>query len=142
MNTSTLPDKKCVMIIDQNLPIGLIANTAAVLALNLGKMFPEFIGHDLKDNAGDSHHGITTIAIPILKGYGTLLKEMRQAMKAYEPNLTVIDLITATQSTKSYLDYVEQFESTPIEQLEYQGLALCGETKVVNKFTGSLGLLR
>jgi hypothetical protein len=55
---------------------------------------------------------------------------------------TVIDLITAIQTTKSYTDYVHQYENSPIEHLEYLGLALYGEMKVVNKFTGSLGLLK
>jgi hypothetical protein len=142
MNNAAISANKCVIVIDQNLPTGVIANTIAVLAINLGKMFPEFIGHDFKDNAGDSHHGITTIAIPILKSSRALLKNMRQTMKTYEPDLIVIDLITVTQTTKNYADYVRQFESTPVEQLEYLGLALYGSIKIVNKFTGSLGLLR
>jgi len=142
MNIKDLSSKKCVILIDQHLPLGVIANTAAVLSINLGKMIPEMVGHDHKDNAGDNHHGITTMAIPILKSSAQLLKEMRQAVKAYEPDLTVVDLITATQTTKSYADYVHQYESTPIERLEYLGLALYGELKVVNKLTGSLGLLK
>lgn len=142
MNNIDLSAKKCVIVINWSLPIGIIANTAAVLAINLGKMIPGIVGHGHKDNAGDLHHGITTIAIPILKCSAELLKEMRQAVKTYEPNLTVIDLITATQTTKSYADYVHQYESTPIEDIEYQGLALYGEMKIVNKFTGNLGLLR
>lgn len=142
MNIKDISTKKCVILINHSLPIGVIANTAAVLSINLGKMIPEILGHDHKDNAGDNHHGITTMAIPILKSSGLLLKEMRQALKAYEPDLTVIDLITATQTTKSYADYVYQYENTPIEHLEYLGLALYGEMKVVNKYTGSLGLLK
>lgn len=142
MNTKNLAAKKCVIVIDHDLPVGVIANTAAVLSINLGKMIPEIVGHDHKDNAGDYHHGITTMAIPILKSSCLLLKEMRQSVKAYEPDLMVIDLITATQTTKNYADYVHQYENTPVEQLEYLGLALYGEIKVVNKFTGSLGLLR
>jgi hypothetical protein len=142
MNNIDLSTKKCVLVIDQSLPIGMVANTAAVLSINLGKMIPDIIGYDHKDNVGDYHHGITTMPIPILKCGANLLKEMRHAVKVYEPKLTVIDLITATQTTKSYADYVHQYENTPIEHLEYQGLALYGEIKIVNKFTGSLGLLR
>lgn len=142
MKNKDLPPKKYVIVIDHSLPVGVIANTAAVLSINLGKIIPEIVGQGHKDNKGDYHHGITTMAIPILKSSGQLLKEMRQAVKAYEPELIVIDLITATQITKSYADYVCQYENTPIEQLEYQGLALYGEMKVVNKFTGSLGLLK
>lgn len=142
MINSNLTKQKCVIVIDHALPMGVVANTAAVLAINLGKMIPGVVGHDHKDHAGDYHHGITTMAIPILKGNALSLKEMRQAVKAYEPELTVIDLITATQTTKNYADYVSQYENTPIEQLEYLGLALYGEIKIVNKFTGSLGLIR
>jgi len=142
MNNKGLATKKCVIVIDYSLPVGVIANTAVVLSISLGKMIPEIIGYDHKDNAGDRHQGITTMAIPILKSSGLLLKEMRQAVKIYEPDLTVIDLIAATQTTKSYAEYVHQYENTPIEHLEYLGLALYGELKVVNKFTGSLGLLK
>jgi uncharacterized protein DUF2000 len=67
MNNKDLSSKKCMIMIDHTLPV---ANTAAVLSINLGKMVPEIVGHDHKDNAGDHHHGITTMAIPILKSNG------------------------------------------------------------------------
>jgi hypothetical protein len=142
MKTNELSTKKCVIIIDYSLPVGVIANTAAILSMTIGKMSPEIIGHGHTDNTGAYHHGITTMAIPILKSSDLILKEMREAVKAYEPDLRVVDLITATQTTKNYTDYVHQYENTPIEHLKYLGLALFGEMKVVNKFTGSLGLLR
>ena len=46
------------------------------------------------------------------------------------------------RSCKSYADYAHQCENTPIDHLEYLGLALYGDMKVVSKFTGSLGLLQ
>ena len=33
-------DEKCVMVIDESLPRGLIANTAAILGITLGKNIP------------------------------------------------------------------------------------------------------
>ncbi|MEJ2419021.1 MAG: DUF2000 domain-containing protein [Exilibacterium sp.] len=102
-----MSSNKCVIVIDQNLPVGIIANTAAVLSLSLGRLNPEMIGYE-----------------------------------EYEPELTVIDLISATQTTKSYDEYSQQFASTPVEELEYLGIALYGSKKLVNKFTGNLGLLR
>ncbi|OMH33878.1 DUF2000 domain-containing protein [Motiliproteus sp. MSK22-1] len=134
--------RKCVIVIDQALSSGPIANTAAVLSLSLGRKFPELIGQDLTDNQGDRHHGITTAAIPVLKGSGPLLKEMREALKAHEAELTVIDLTRDTQTTRNYQEYANKLESTPLEQLEYQGVAIYGNKKLVNKFTGNLGLLR
>jgi hypothetical protein len=131
-----------VLVIDQDLPVGVIANTAAVLALSIGRLLPGLIGHDLEDSAGNRRHGITTAALPILKGTARSLSALRASVKPYEPDLTVLDLISATQTTKSYADYAEQVKATPESELQYLGIALCGPGKTVSKFTGSLGLLR
>ena len=42
-------DKKCVMIVDESLPLGLIANTTAVLATALAKLDIKIIGEDVFD---------------------------------------------------------------------------------------------
>jgi hypothetical protein len=133
---------KCVLVIDEHLPVGVIANTAAVLSLGIGRLLPELIGHDLEDSSGAKRHGITTAAIPILKGSAGTLSALRAAVKPFEPQLTVLDLISATQTTKSYAEYADQMRATPESELQYLGIGLCGPTKMVNKFTGSLGLLR
>ena len=36
-----LQNEKCVMVIDEHLPMGLIANTAAIMGITLGKKMPE-----------------------------------------------------------------------------------------------------
>ncbi len=133
---------KCAIVIDPDLPPGVIANTAAVLSMSLGKQFPSLIGDDLKDSKGGLHHGITTVPIPILKGSGALLRSMRETLRQHESELIVVDLIGATRTTRSYADYARAMQNTPAEQLDYLGVALCGSEKVVGRFTGSLGLLR
>lgn len=37
-------ETKCVLVIDENLPLGLIANTAAILGVTLGKEAPKWQG--------------------------------------------------------------------------------------------------
>jgi len=59
--------KKCVMIIDSELPVGVIANTSAILGVTLGKHFPEQVGENVADATGKMHLGIITIPIAILK---------------------------------------------------------------------------
>ena len=36
-----LQNEKCVMVIDEHLPLGIIANTAAIMGITLGKKMPE-----------------------------------------------------------------------------------------------------
>jgi hypothetical protein len=137
-----MSQQKCVIVIDAELPVGIIANTAAVLSLSLGRAAPHLIGRDLQDQHGHRHHGITTIAIPVLKGSCPSLKALREALREHEPVLTVIDLTSATLTTQSYEEYADRLATTPLEDLTYQGLALYGPQKIVNRYVGSLGLLR
>ena len=44
-----LQNEKCVMVIDENLPLGIIANTAAIMGITLGKQMPEVVGADVYD---------------------------------------------------------------------------------------------
>ena len=75
-----IQNMKCVMIIDETLPCGLIANTAAIMGLTLGKHIPEVVGKDVIDNDGLSHLGIIEFPIPILKGCADKIKEIRQTL--------------------------------------------------------------
>ena len=63
-----LQNKKCVMVIDENLPLGIIANTAAIMGITIGKQMPEVVGADVYDRTGNGHLGIIEFPVPILKG--------------------------------------------------------------------------
>lgn len=58
-----LQNEKCVMVIDENLPLGIIANTAVIMGITLGKQMPEVVGEDVFDKSGSRHLGI--IAFPV-----------------------------------------------------------------------------
>ncbi|WP_020410773.1 DUF2000 domain-containing protein [Hahella ganghwensis] len=136
------PEFKWAIVVDQSLPVGIMANTAAVLSLTLGQQKPELIGPDMSDNDGLFHTGITTLAMPILKGSGKLLNEIRAATREHEPELLVVDLTRDTLRTRSNQEYQERLQQTASADVEYLGLALFGNKKLVNRFTGNLGLLR
>lgn len=63
----SLQNKKCVMIIDENLPLGIIANTAAIMGITLGREMPEVVGQNVTDQSGNEHLGIITFPVPVLK---------------------------------------------------------------------------
>ena len=53
-----LQNEKCVKVIDENLPLGIIANTAAIMGITLGKKMPQVVGADVMDQSGNEHLGI------------------------------------------------------------------------------------
>lgn len=136
-------NEKCVMIIDEQLPAGIIANTAAILGITLGRKMPEIVGTDVADKNGNFHLGIIEFPIPVLKGSPSLIKEIRE--KLYLPefsDLTVVDFSDLAQGCKTYDEFISKMADTPESALEYLGIVLCGAKKKVNKLTGALGLLR
>lgn len=137
------PEQKCVMVIDSALPLGLIANTAAMLGISIGKLHPEMIGADVSDATGYVHAGISTYPISMLKGDEQLLRELR--LRLFEPEfsgLTAVDFSDVAQKINVYADFVQKSSETPESEHHYYGIALFGEKKKVNRLTGMLPLLR
>lgn len=63
-----LQNEKCVLVIDEDLPLGIIANTATIMGITLGKKMPEVVGANVTDKTGKEHLGIIEFPVPILKG--------------------------------------------------------------------------
>lgn len=136
-------DRKCVMVIDEALPLGIIANTAAILGTTLGKKQPDLVGADVVDKSGNEHLGIVEIPVPILKGNARLIKEIRERLYDAEfKDLLTIDFSNVAQGCNTYDDFMDKLSETMESELQYLGLALCGSKKLVNKLTGSIPLLR
>lgn len=131
------------MVIDEQLPLGIIANTAAIMGITLGKKMPEVVGTDVTDKTGNEHLGIIEFPVPILKGNAEIIKTIRE--KLYEPDfsdLTVVDFSDLAQGCKTYEEFVEKMKGVSEIDLNYLGIAICGAKKKVNKLTGSMALLR
>jgi hypothetical protein len=134
---------KFVMVINPDLPLGLIANTAAVLAVSVGHKFGEIVGEDVLDQAGQIHAGITRSTITILKGEPGLIRALREKLvEKAQQDLYYVDFCDVAQKSKLYEQYQADLHNTPAEDLAYLGIALYGPTKAVNQLTGSIGLLR
>ena len=131
------------MVIDEALPLGMIANTAAIMGITLGKKLPETVGEDVYDKTGKEHLGIIAIPVPVLKGNAGIIKSIRQ--KLYEPDfsdLIVVDFSDVAQGCNVYDQFTEEMRQVPEADLNYFGIAICGAKKKVNKLTGNMPLLR
>ena len=136
-------NEKCVMILDERLPLGLIANTAAILGITLGKQLPETVGADVRDGTGRVHLGIIEFPVPILRGTAETIRAVRERL--YDPafaGLTAMDFSDLAQGCRTYEEFTEKMAAVPEAELTYLGVALCGPRKQVDRLTGSMPLLR
>lgn len=136
-------DIKCVIVLNEKLPLGVAANTSTILGITLGKKIPEIVGQDVLDFSGKNHLGISTIPVPVLKGTEEALKKLREKLYTdYYEDMIVADFSDIAQGCNVYSQYIEKAAITPEEEHTYFGLAICGNKKKVNKLTGSMPLLR
>ncbi len=134
-------DKKCVIVVDESLPLGIIANTAAILGITLGVKLPGTVGADVRDGCGNIHSGIIEFPVPILKASSETLGKLRLSLYGKEyADVTAVDFTDVAQSCKTYDEFIDKIGLA--EELRYFGIAVCGAKKKVNRLTGNLPLLR
>ncbi len=140
MNTE---NEKCVIIIDEKLPIGIIANTAAIMGITLGMKMPDVVGSDVADKEGNEHIGIIQFPVPVLKGTSEIMRQLRVKLFSEEySDLTAVDFTDLAQSCKTYDEFIRKMSECSENDLSYIGIAVCGNRKKINKLTGNLPLLK
>ena len=138
-----IENEKCVMVIDESLPIGIIANTAAILGITMGMKMPDVVGSDVADREGNKHMGIIQFPVPILKGNAEIMNALREKLFMEDfSELTVVDFTDLAQCCKTNDEFIGKMAVCPEADLKYIGLAICGNKKKVNKLTGNMPLLR
>ena len=134
---------KIVMVIDPELPLGLIANTAAVLGLSLGNQVEALVGPAIPDADDRLHAGITSVSIPILSAPRTAIQALRVSLDGPEfAAVRVIDFSSVAQRSKSYADYTQALAVAGEPDLRYLGICLYGPETPINHLTGNMRLLR
>jgi len=132
---------KVVIVLDRNLPVGLLANAAAVLAFSSAPHLPGSIGPDVEDADGGVHPGITNLPIPVLACESECLRELR-AKAAGLPGVGCVDFSSVAQRSKRYEEYAGLLGSTRSQDLAYLGLCLYGPATELKRLTGHLALVK
>ena len=131
---------KIVIVLAAARPAPTAANTAALLALSIGARHPEIIGEDIPDADGNIHRGISGVPVPVLT---TPQRELAAlAASAQDLGLDVVDFTSTAARARTYDGYTAAMAATPTTDLDYRGLAIIGDKKVVTSLTGALPLLR
>ena len=133
---------KCVIVIDEKLPVGLQANTAAALGLSLGNHVEGLIGPDVMDANGLIYKGITAIPLPILAASQSEVNELFKIAMSKSETLIVLGFNTTAQSYNSYEKYADKMKQMPSNTLTFLGVCIYGPKKIVNQLCGQMKLLR
>ncbi len=129
------------IVLDSSLPPGLAANAAAVLAMSVGKRFPEYVGNDVCDRDGSPHRGITSVPLPILALDAAALGRLRETARTAR-GIWMADFTHVARAARDYGTYARDLAGIGGAELGYVGIVLAGEKADLKRLTGSLPLFR
>lgn len=131
---------KCVFVIDDALPAGLAANTAAVLATALSCKVEGLVGWDVADAEGCVHPAITRVPFPMLKARSEELARLH-AEASGQSGVLVAGFSETAQRSRSYDEYAVRLGGVAPGNMRYLGLVLFGERGSISRLTGHLELM-
>lgn len=133
---------KCSIIVDGELPPGLLTNTVGVIAMALGKLAPEAMGRDGLDMDGRQHAGLAWMGVTILRGSQETIADIFSHVGEGDTDLLIVDCPVVAQATRDYDEYLEMLSRQGGSELRLSGIGLYGNSKKIAKLTGNLPLLR
>jgi len=141
MEVASMEDFVSVLVVDQNLiHLGILANAALVLGLTAGRELPEStFGHDVVDGEGSTHKYLTKIGHMVRKAGQSKIKTLRDTL-GEEADVRIIDY-TDDAAPADYEEYARNIGSHTKEQLNYRAIHIFGPHAKVNPLTKNLSRL-
>jgi hypothetical protein len=131
---------RCVIIMDETLKGGHLANAIAVIALTAGQRHPGLVGEPLIDASEIVHPGLIPTGIPMLCARQECFGDLR--IEALQNGCDVVDFPVIGQQTKNYREFQETMSTIRTEDLQYTGIAIIGDRKQVGRIVRDLHLIQ
>jgi len=132
---------RCVIVINQDLPIGLAINAASIIGVGIGNKIKQLIGQDLTSVDGIDYPGVISSSLPILKTTNEIIKKIQKDCSKLE-GIYFLPFSLIAQSCKNYDDYAHKLTNTQDQDIQIAAIGLVGNKSKVNKLTGSLLLFK
>ncbi|MFK0161917.1 DUF2000 domain-containing protein [Rhizobium sp. NPDC090279] len=137
-----LPDIRLAIVVNPNLPLGLIANTAGAIAIGLGARFPALAARQLTDREGRTIDISSNMPVPVLQADAETLRSLLLKTLSPEDDRAIVPFPAFARSLHDYREYEATFPERDLAGEAIDGLGLAGPLKWVKSLTGSLKLLR
>lgn len=133
---------RIAVIVNPELPIGLLANTVATISVGIGAAETRFGATVLTDAAGRRVFNSADRPVPILQAASAEISALlAKAFPVPECGL-VVPFPRFARSLHTFAEYQAQFPGQDLASEILDGLGIAGPEKWVRSLTGSLKLLR
>ncbi len=133
---------RIAVIVNPELPVGLLANTSSAVAIGLAAKFPMLAGEQLADIEGRAVDVSSKLPVPILQATAEQIHAiLHKAMQAGGEG-AIVPFPAFARAMHSFEDYRQVFPARNLSLETLDGLGLAGPEKWVKSLTGSLKLLR
>jgi len=136
--TTSLQPERCVIILNEDLPVGKAVNAAAVIALTVGQRHPVLVGQPLIDGDRCEYPGLIPIGIPVLSASSEQLKALLESCRRQALDKVIFPI--EGQETTRYEEFTASLLNQKTEQLQLLGMAIIGGKKNVRKLTAQCKL--
>lgn len=133
---------RVAVIVNPELPPGLLANTVAAVSIGLGARIPGLAAARLADAKGREIDISSNRPVPILAADDATLRALTLKAVAHESTLAVVPFPAFARALHDYADYERAFPGRDLAGEAIDGLALAGPEKTIRSLTGALRLLR
>ncbi|WP_186379115.1 DUF2000 domain-containing protein [Yersinia frederiksenii] len=133
---------RIAIIVNPELPVGLIANTTGAVGIGLAAKFPQLAGMTLSDAAGKEIDVSSKLPVPILQANASQMREVLLKALALTDERAIVPFPAFARAMHSFQDYEVAFPLRSLIDEQLDGLGLVGPEKWVRSLTGSLKLLR
>lgn len=137
-----LPDIRLSIVINPDLPLGLIANTAGAIAIGLGAKFPGLAARQLVDGQERAIDISSSLPVPMLQADADTIRLLLLKALPQEGERAIVPFPAFARLLHDYREYEATFPGRDLSEEIIDGLGIAGPSKWVKSLTGSLKLLR
>lgn len=133
---------RLAIILNPELPPGLLANTAGAIGIGLAAKFPMLAGNALTDAKGATIDVSSKYPVPVLQGTPDHIKALMFKALDAQGERGVVAFPAFARALHAFADYENLFPLRDLHDEIIDGLGLVGPEKWIKSLTGNLKLLR
>ena len=135
-------DLRLALVVNPELPLGLLANTTAAISIGMGTRMPDLGDRRLSDAKGTEFDSSSNLPVPVLQASDEQLRQILTKASGQIDKGSVVAFPAFARKLHAYEDYLTALPEKDLSAEAIDGIGLAGPAKWVRSLTGSLKLLR